>query len=239
MAGRIHQRSISGTSAAVTSWTCGPHNIGDLLILHATEAAVTLTNGGNLKLDADWTSVAANDWIMLVCNDGTNWYEVRRRYPGIARVVLERFAVFPAAATAGNYAMLPDYRNPPVKYDSANITIPAMWYFDPEDHFGAATKCRLAVEKAGNNTALGTSVSVRLYPVTGTGGAAATAANFTIGSVVINTGTDTPGANPTLRGLSSAFTLAAGWYALIAILGGTVATNAFVSVRAELQSYLA
>jgi hypothetical protein len=39
--------------------------------------ALTVTDGSNLKLAGDFTSVGSDDCLTLSCN-GTNWFEVSR-----------------------------------------------------------------------------------------------------------------------------------------------------------------
>lgn len=65
--------SISGTTG-ITSITATGHN-GALVVLIFL-AALTVTDGSNLKLNGSFTTTA-DDTLTLAC-DGTNWYEVAR-----------------------------------------------------------------------------------------------------------------------------------------------------------------
>lgn len=66
--------TISGTTG-ITSITAGAANAERVVTL-VFQAAVTVTDGSNLRLNANFTS-AANGTLSLAC-DGTNWYETAR-----------------------------------------------------------------------------------------------------------------------------------------------------------------
>lgn len=61
---------ISGTTN-ITSITAGDENAGRLVALKFA-AGLTVVNGSNLKIGADF--VATADDVLLLCSDGINWY---------------------------------------------------------------------------------------------------------------------------------------------------------------------
>lgn len=65
--------TISGTTG-ITSITATGHSGTTVLLIFA--AALTVTDGGNLKLASNFTTTA-DDTLTLAC-DGTNWFEMAR-----------------------------------------------------------------------------------------------------------------------------------------------------------------
>ena len=64
-------------SAPTTITQLSNATIGQVVILVFDDANTSITDGGNFALAGNFTS-SANDVLMLVTRDGTNWHEISR-----------------------------------------------------------------------------------------------------------------------------------------------------------------
>lgn len=245
----VLQTGVSGTTP-ITTIAADASMVGDTVTFIATMAGVTMTNGSNLKLAADWVSSAAYDSITLTC-DGTNWVERGRKSPApsgsLRRIVAAGAAIWTPSDTAAVYTLRPGQTTTPQKMTSASAYgVAGAFYLDPADlaESGRSVKFRLEADLLANATAPASSFLAALWQISAVAGAvqgnilptvseitAIRPTAWTAGTVTAN--------HMERRRTATAQTLSAGWYAMGVTLASTpMTTNSAVQVTTRLVAEL-
>lgn len=148
------------------------------------------------------------------------------------KVIRNSLADFGASAAAGTYVMS---ENRPSTVTIGSAGAQGIYYFDPSDYTvtSRSTMLRLRVTMAQGNVAPGITITVGMYPVSGTSTGSAVVGAVVTGSTVALVATTI---NTLSVGVSSEFAApAAGYYLTGFLTSGVSAASSAAQLRAEMQ----